>query len=1011
MEESINMKNNLIQNFYVIGVPFEEITSYVKSTEILYKSKSFIPQILTKFPKSINNFNRVLDQFIVEHCFPNNFFIKKGKTYENFTYHFEFELDNQIYQFLMKNKCLYSKIHFTCFKFYESVINYLELSNHINNTNKKDINDENLFNKYELFYIPKVICFASLLPFPDEMNKILTNIYDLYKFQNYKNKCIISYPIEKIIEQIIMSLPIPIMNDYDILLTFKMNSLMMNLTYKEIIFSSYKLRDYHFNKSYDLDMKDIFINNAEETIIYLYKNIILENPILFFCEYKQYLTSTIESFLNILTPLKYVYPCITILPSKFYGLINSQDKFIFGINQRCSKEFFSNNNIKINKNILIVSIEKNEQNELKIYFQELLCKEGERMKYILLNLDNNNEVSNQNNNPFNIDLPMKYVKKLAIKLKNYLTNVRNNMKKNIFENNYVFRCTIINIFQKFLINVLSGYTKYLLKNPNHNYFGFNIFYKNKEKHGDFDIIKEIFNYEEFLLNIPKDNLTFYREFFNTKIFYNFIKEIIYPNNEIDSLKHKYFDFLTFLKKDKVNRKSEAFFEQYQKYKMPFEQTKNLKNIKIIVSDDFYFNDSELDIINKSDKNKIALKNYYQLITKKGSNSIKNKAYSIKYFIFPKLLFDDNFFDINYTFQFYRHYIDLPSDNPIKQFNTFLEESENEFLSKCCFIIYQSSYNNSSSPNLFELYSYDYIELNWLLLCCCSLWYCNSNKELDIRINKIFDVIDKLEYIEEYVLYFIFYSIYKYGDIPHFLRIFEIFFRFVGYNSYSNLLLLFDKLKEGRFNLRNNDKDNNIKIPKRSLIDIKKYEINDKAKEEIIFNNEQKCEKCGNIMNLNDQDISVIINKKIDKTKNISIYKCKKCDKVNLGIKINYQVLLVNIKEYKEKLISNGSFNLLLPHLLFIKLKDYLTNLKDNKLDINHIFSNNNIDILNYIFYFSLKSLPFDFLFPYENSIDNNEEEKEYFFNYDYIEKKGIKKFENISPIINEKFILNVSNNK
>jgi hypothetical protein len=145
------------------------------------------------------------------------------------------------------------------------------------------------------------------------------------------------------------------------------------------------------------------------------------------------------------------------------------------------------------------------------------------------------------------------------------------------------------------------------------------------------------------------------------------------------LKHKYFDFLTFLKKDKVNRKSEAFFEQYQKYKMPFEKTKNLKNIKIIVSDDFYFNDSELDIINQSDKNKIALKNYYQLITKKGSNSIKNKSYSIKYFIFPKLLFDDNFFDINYTFQFYRHYIDLPSDNPIKQLNTLTDIVFKNFL--------------------------------------------------------------------------------------------------------------------------------------------------------------------------------------------------------------------------------------------------------------------------------------------------------------------------------------------
>ena len=35
MTNFLKMKNNLIQNFYVIGVPFEEITSYVKSTEIL----------------------------------------------------------------------------------------------------------------------------------------------------------------------------------------------------------------------------------------------------------------------------------------------------------------------------------------------------------------------------------------------------------------------------------------------------------------------------------------------------------------------------------------------------------------------------------------------------------------------------------------------------------------------------------------------------------------------------------------------------------------------------------------------------------------------------------------------------------------------------------------------------------------------------------------------------------------------------------------------------------------
>ena len=145
----------------------------------------------------------------------------------------------------------------------------------------------------------------------------------------------------------------------------------------------------------------------------------------------------------------------------------------------------------------------------------------------------------------------------------------------------------------------------------------------------------------------------------------------------------------------------------------------------------------------------------------------------------------------------------------------------------------------------------------------------------------------------------------------------------------------------------------------------------------------------------------MINKKIDKNKNTPIFRCKNCNKINFGITMNYTLSLINIKTKKENSILKEKFNLIMPHLLYNKIKDYLMHIKENKLDIEHIFSNKNIDILNFIFYFSLKSLPFDFLLPYEDKNEN----KEYFFNYDYINKKKKMKFIDLLIFNNEKFTL------
>ena len=169
-------------------------------------------------------------------------------------------------------------------------------------------------------------------------------------------------------------------------------------------------------------------------------------------------------------------------------------------------------------------------------------------------------------------------------------------------------------------------------------------------------------------------------------------------------------------------------------------------------------------------------------------------FSIKYILFPKLLFDDKYFKQKYNSQFFKHYLELPNDNFIKELNKSLEMSENDYILKYCCTVYPKAANsnlkmsisnfifgqnntsnsnhNSSAQNFpFELYIHNYIEYNWLLLISCSLWYCNSNKEMQIRINKIFDILEKVDYIEEQVLFFVFYSLYKYSNIPQFIKYF------------------------------------------------------------------------------------------------------------------------------------------------------------------------------------------------------------------------------------------------
>ena len=142
-----------------------------------------------------------------------------------------------------------------------------------------------------------------------------------------------------------------------------------------------------------------------------------------------------------------ILPNISILPNKFYGLINSEPKFLFGINEKYTPNFFKLNNIDIDKNIIVVSIDVENRAESKI--EEIMKKkEDDEKNYLLVNYDYNiinakNSINAKNKNIENniitndyvcydkyktelisISLPAEYKKKLSTKLSTCIINIK-----------------------------------------------------------------------------------------------------------------------------------------------------------------------------------------------------------------------------------------------------------------------------------------------------------------------------------------------------------------------------------------------------------------------------------------------------------------------------------------------------------------------------------------------------------------------------------------------------------
>jgi hypothetical protein len=102
------------------------------------------------------------------------------------------------------------------------------------------------------------------------------------------------------------------------------------------------------------------------------------------------------------------------------------------------------------------------------------------------------------------------------------------------------------------------------------------------------------------------------------------------------------------------------------------------------------------------------------------------------------------------------------------------------------------------------------------------------------------------------------------------------------------------------------------------------------------------------------------------------YKCTKCKTIKKDdVTIKYQILLYNITKNDLFITKMAEFKLLPPNRLYQELLYHLTTKKDWTINIDSIFTEKQINMINFIYQFNAQELSFDFLIPFKKISNEN----------------------------------------
>ena len=1041
IKEKLNNGNNFIDYFLVLGLEpiiYRKTWLFDETLEEINKKykEDLKPKIISSFPnfeKSTTGF----DESILTYCFPNGFELMRASKKPN----------KKIYSFILDNNYYnlnYPQKYLTCLIFYESIIDYKILSEIENNPEKNEIKSIDRMAiaakiKNSDIFIPKCLLFISLYPYFGEFEKIIIEIYNyslniftkltpnniktplsknnetqnnnrtslrrMSVFREVERENGIYYPVDKIIENILIELPVPPRGVTTIKYFLNENE----NTIKQNEMNQLPLLDVNINTIFtDFDVKDV---------ITIYNYIFLEYRILFFSKNIEFLNNYIYSLLSFLYPFQYQYQVITILPKENFEIIESITPFIAGINQSYEEDFF--NDYQLSDCILVVDIDKgkltiiNETEDNKL--PEFPMKYKKTFEKKLQDTVNKYLNKSSNKNPKKAKIYLSYIEKRKeggsstslnssistnnetmdsnkSVLLNHLTtikeeesfdpfiNVDNEENKDNFEffNNlnidYNFNQEVNDLFFNFNASLLSNYNQYL----NRDFYSLN----------SQPCLEILFKVSEYLKTIPEADKNFYDKFISeTQIFGDFLYLRMIPKNSKEKIRILKFD-------EKINENSN--------------NNRNSKNFAVFTNTTEYefvnkhaiqkprsLTEKEIKFYENKDNQKLLLT--YGIIAykeiqvkekkeKKDENNVE-EIILFKYPIFPKLttlfFLADNIKDY------------FPPNNWNEDINLINED------------IISKSHLSDVSIRLDDMKKYIY--LCWMQMWALTFWYCEEN-EKNYRFQELIKIIELSSCYEMQIFNLLFEVLSTYGEDNMVLKLYDVLLKKrlnPNLKVHNIVMKIMEKKKD----------DGNISDKLKEIIENEKKKIYFKTNfsrrafrtklypniltEHIKFYSFYPCLQCQKMYNLES------ISKNLKEMKrDLFMIKCENpsCGEPFLPrLTIQFGEEINKNGDMKNNTCKYESVVLFSPYIL---KNNYNTQFSFSnmgiKLDVEQfMFKYSNI-FWNSLWYFKLNGLEYDFMLPYYFRRSTNEIKSKLNIALEVIEKNNtVKNNENNNITKNE----------